>query len=418
MRPERLNILSVTPWPPSPPRAGAQARMHGLNVELARRHDLTLVSLIDEGFDAEATSRALREYCHDFHLVRDPGGRSGWARRVAQARSLLSARSFQRLLFSSPELQAKLDQVLAGRSFHVVKVDFPYLAHYDVRQAPPGSPLPAVVVDTHDISYDLLRQVARSRVSPGRRVYAALNWRKLAREERACYRSADGVLVCSAADRARVLADVPTARVAVVPNAADVEFFQPREADPPADGRTVLFFGLLSTFPNIDGVQFLMREIWPRISAARPEARCKVVGARPPDWLSAMAGPRVEVTGLVGDLRPHLASAAVVVVPLRLGSGTRLKIVEAMAMAKAVVSTRLGAEGIEAVPGREIEIADEPGAFASAVVRILDDPDLALRLGRAGRDLAVRRYSWSRAARDLESFFGEIAGPARPAVVG
>ncbi len=418
MRPGRLNILSVTPWPPSPPRAGAQARMHGLNVELARRHDLTLVSLIDETFDVDSTSRALREYCRDFHLVRDPGGRAGWARRAMQARSLLSPRSFQRLRFSAAALQSKLDELLAEKSFDVVKIDFPYLAHYSVRQSPPGSPPPVVVVDTHDISYDLLRQVARSKVSLGRRIYAALNWRKLAREERASYRSADGVCVCSAADRARVLADVPSARVAVIPNAADVEFFQPRPDDPPADGRTVLFFGLLSTFPNMDGVQFLMREIWPRIGAARPEARCKVVGAQPPQWLSAMAGPRVEVTGLVADLRPHLASSSVVVVPLRLGSGTRLKIVEAMAMAKPVVSTRLGAEGIEAVPGREIEVADEPEAFASAVVRILDNPDLAWRLGRAGRELAVRRYSWSRAARDLEGFFDEVRAAPRRGALG
>lgn len=120
--------------------------------------------------------------------------------------------------------------------------------------------------------------------------------------------------------------------------------------------------------------------------------------------MSAMAGPRVEVAGLVADLRPHLAAAAVVVVPLRLGSGTRLKIVEAMAMARPVVSTRLGAEGIEAVPGRDIVIADEPEAFAGAVVRILDSSETALRLGLAGRELAVGRYSWSRAARDLESF--------------
>jgi glycosyltransferase involved in cell wall biosynthesis len=382
--------------------------MHGLNVELARRHELTLVSLIDPSFDLDATSRALREYCPEFHLVDDPGGRSGWSRRAMQARSLLSRRSFQRLRFSSVHLQSKLDQVLAGRAFDVVKVDFPYLAHYRVRHSPPGSPPPAVVVDTHDISYDLLRQVARSRVSLGRRVYAALNWRKLAREERACYRSADGVLVCSAADGARVLADVPAARVAVIPNAADVEFFKPRATDPPADGRTVLFFGLLSTFPNIDGVQFLMREVWPRIAAARPDARCKVVGAQPPPWLSKMAGPRVEVPGLVADLRPHLASSAVVVVPLRLGSGTRLKIVEAMAMAKPVVSTRLGAEGIEAVPGRDIEIADDPETFASAVVTLLDRPELAAERGRSGRELALARYSWSRAARDLEALFDEL----------
>ena len=176
----RLKILNITPWPPSPPRSGAQARMHGLNVELARRHELTVVSLIDPSFDAEATSRALREYCQAFELVPDPGGQPGWARRVLQARSLLSRRSFQHLRFRIAGLQPVLDRVLGAKAFDVVRIDLPYLAYYRVRRAPSGSPPPCVVLDTHDISYDLQRQVTRSNVPLGRRVYAALNWRKLA----------------------------------------------------------------------------------------------------------------------------------------------------------------------------------------------------------------------------------------------
>src|SRR4029077_15495129 len=138
--------------------------------------------------------------------------------------------------------------------------------------------------------------------------------------------------------------------------------------------------------------------IWPRIAAAHPQARWKIIGGRPPSSLLALAGPRVELTGFVSDLRPALAAAATVVVPLRLGSGTRLKIVEAMAMGKAIVSTTLGAEGIEAVPGRDILIEDEPAAFANAVGRLLAEPGLAARIGQSARRLAVDRYSWSGAA--------------------
>jgi glycosyltransferase involved in cell wall biosynthesis len=116
----------------------------------------------------------------------------------------------------------------------------------------------------------------------------------------------------------------------------------------------VVFFGLLSYIPNVDGVTHFVRGIWPRIVAAHPEARLKIIGGRAPPSLQAMAGPRVELSGFVPDLRPHLAAATAVVVPLRLGGGTRLKIVEAMAMGKAIVSTTLGAEGITAVPGRDL----------------------------------------------------------------
>ena len=413
MTPERLRILYVSPMPPSPPRAGAQARMHGLISSLARRHEITVVSLFDEDFDPEDCRRGLRDHCREVILVPNPLGREGLAKRKLQLRSLASFRSFEHHRFLVPVLQDELDRVLRGQRFDVVNLEFPYLAHYRLRQSPPGTSPPPLVLDAHEIAYDIVRQMARSDVSPGRRLYAELNWRKLRRDEGAAFRSVDGIYACSAADQQRVLTHAPSARTVVIPNAADVDFYQPRPSDPPSDGRTVVFFGLLSTFPNIDGVLFFLREIWPRIAAERPQARCKIIGARPPASVAQQAGPRVEITGFVEDLRPHLAAAAMLVVPLRLGGGTRLKIVEGMAMGKPIVSTALGAEGIEAAPERDLLIADEPSEFATAVVRLLDDPALAARLGGSARRLAVERYSWSAAALTLERFFGEVIAGAR-----
>jgi glycosyltransferase involved in cell wall biosynthesis len=250
--------------------------------------------------------------------------------------------------------------------------------------------------------------MARNTPSLGRRIYGELNWRKLRSEERAAFHTTDGVYACSAADEARIHSEVPSAQTAVIPNAADVDYYQPRPSDPPCDGRTILFFGLLSTTPNVDGVHFFVREIWPRIAAQRPDARCKIIGARPHRSVLELAAPRVEVVGFVDDLRPHLASAAALVVSLRLGGGTRLKIVEGMAMGKPIVSTALGAEGIDATQERDILIADEPVSFAASVLRLLDDPALRARVGQAARQLAVQRYSWSAAASKLEDFFGQI----------
>jgi glycosyltransferase involved in cell wall biosynthesis len=408
MSPEGLDILYVSQMPPSPPRSGAQARVHGLMTQLARRHDLTAAIVVDDEFDADECRAAMETYCREVVLVPNPWGRKGLAKRLLQVRSLTSVRSFERLRVTVPALQQTLDRILRARRFDIVNLEFPYLGHYDLRRAPPGKKPPPVVVDSHEIAYDLARQFGRADASLGRRVYAAANWRKLRREELGTYRDADGVYLCSIDDERRLLDQVPGVRTAVVPNAADVEYYQPRPTDPPPDGRTVVYFGLLSTVPNIDGVTHFAQDIWPRIAAKHQEAHWKIIGGRAPVSLQELAGPRIELTGFVADLRPHLAAAEVVVVPLRLGGGTRLKIVEAMAMGKAIVSTALGAEGIEAVPGRDILIEDDPAAFADAVDRLLSDPALAARIGESARKLAVERYGWSGAAQTLESFYRQV----------
>jgi glycosyltransferase involved in cell wall biosynthesis len=376
--------------------------------QLGRRHDLTAAMLVDDEFDADECRRAMQAYCREVVMVPNPYGREGLTKRLLQLRSLASTRSFERLRVTLPALQQTLDRALRAKRFDVVNLEFPYLGHYDLRQAPRGQKPPPLVVDSHEIAYDLARQFALAGGSLGRRLYAGVNWRKLRREELDTYRDADGVYLCSPADERRLLDQVPGVRTAVIPNAADVEYYQPRSTDPQPDGRTVVYFGLLSTIPNIDGVVHFVRDIWPRIAEADPEARCKIIGGRPPPSLLALAGSRVELTGFVSDLRPHLAAAAVVVVPLRLGGGTRLKIVEAMAMGKAIVSTTLGGEGIEAVAGRDILVEDEPAAFADAVHRLLAEPGRAARIGQSARRLAVERYGWSQAARALEGFYRRI----------
>jgi glycosyltransferase involved in cell wall biosynthesis len=376
--------------------------------DLARRHELTAVMLIDDVlFDADECRRATKAYCREVVLVPVPN-LGNITKRLLQLRSLVSTRSLERLLFTVPALQPSLDRILRARRFDIVNLEFPSLGNYAFRQAPAGEKPPAVVVDSHNIDYDLARQHAQTGGSLARRIYAGVNWRKLRQEELGTYRDADGVYLCSATDERRLLDQLPGVRTAVIPNAADVEYYQPRSGDRPSDGRTIVFFGLLSYAPNVDGVIHFVRDIWPRIAEANPEARCKFIGGQAPPSLLALAGPRIEFTGFVSDLRPHLAKAACIVVPLRIGGGTRLKIVEAMAMGKPIVSTTLGAEGIEAIPNRDILIADEPTAFANAVNCLLAQSNLAAHIGESARRVAVERYSWAGAARALEEFYDRI----------
>jgi len=404
---DRLELLYVSFLPPSPPKCGAQRRIQGILQALSGSHDITALSLISPDLDRGEAERAMREYCREVVLIPSRPW-EGLGKRYLQVRSLFSTRSYERRFYSLPDLRRALDRLLSRRRYHIVNLEAPYLAHLQLAQAPPGEPLPLLVLNEHNIEFDLLRQMAGTGLGLARHLYNSVNWPKIRREELSAWRRFDGVTFTSATDEARARTLIPSLRSAVIPNSVDVGYFRPRAAYPPSDGCTVMFFGAINYFPNIDGVLFFAREVWPLLAASHPRARLKIVGQHPTREILALHGPRVEVAGVVDDLRPHLAQAAAVIVPLRIGGGTRFKILEAMAMAKPIVSTAIGAEGIEVAPGRNILLADAPADFAAAVGRILDDAGSAGRMGREGRTLVEERYSWEVAARQLEGFFARL----------
>ncbi|MGO9829400.1 MAG: glycosyltransferase family 4 protein [Myxococcaceae bacterium] len=406
MSARRLQLLYLSQFPPSPPTYGAQRRIAGLLAALAKSHDVTAVAVISPDLNAAEAERSMRSYCKQVVLV--PGRPwAGMGKRLLQVRALLSKRSFEHHFFNLRPLRPLLQRLLSQTAFDVVNVEHPFLAHLPLRQAPPGAPLPVRVLDEHNIEFDLARQQANSEHGLVRRIHNATNWPKIRAEEVEAFQAFDGVTFCSEADEERARTLVPNLRSAVVPNAVDVQYFQPSSALPPSDGRTVLFFGAINYFPNVDGLLYLLRDVWPLVEKRHPEARLKIVGQHPTPEILAFRGPKVEVTGKVEDVRVHLSQAAVTVVPLRVGGGTRFKILEAMAMGRPVVSTSLGAEGISARPGADILLADEPVAFAEAVGRVLETPALAAQLGAAGRALVERHYSWDAAGGRLERFFLE-----------
>jgi glycosyltransferase involved in cell wall biosynthesis len=408
---DRLRILFLSPFLPSPVTFGAQRRIQGLLASLTKRHAVTAVCLAPASADMAAAVRGVEELGAEAVIVRGHDA-DGTQKRLIQMRSLLSLRSFERRLFTVPKLQRALDDLLIARQFHVVNLEFPFFSHYRLRQAPAGEPLPRLILDEHNVEYDVVRQMTGPKRGLGRHIHNSVNWPKLRREEAAAWRDFDGVMFTSASDVDRARAHAPGLRARLIPNAVDVHSFRPDGA--PVDGDTVLFFGTLKYFPNYDGVLFFLREIWPLLAMSHPRARVKVVGADPPQEVLALQGPRVEFTGLVEDVRSHIATAAVSVVPLRIGGGTRLKILEAMAMARPIVTTSLGVEGIRAQPGRDLLVADTPADFAAAVGQILDNPALAGRLGCSARSLVEADYSWDAVGRDLEEFFREVlAEPAR-----
>ena len=374
---------------------------------LARRHRISGVSLIGPSFERSAVERAMSAYCEEVVLV--PARRDrGLGKRLLQARSILSAHSFERHFATVPALQAALDGLLCRTRYDAICIEFPFLAHYRLRQAPIGAPFPLLVLDEHNIEHDLARQSGDA--SPGllRRLYHRVNSGRLLREEIHHWSHLDGVAFTSQDDAARAQALLPAFPSAVIPNAVDIGHFRPRPDLPTPDGCTVVFFGTLNYFPNQDGVRYLLEEIWPLLQRSHPRARLKVIGSHPTPEVLRHQGPGIDIVGLVEDVRPHLAQAAAIVVPLRIGGGTRFKVLEALAMSRPVVSTTLGAEGIGVTAGRDVLLADSPATFATAVGRLLDDPALGRRLGEAGRNLVEQSYSWETVAGHLERFIREL----------
>ncbi len=404
-----MKILFVTPYLPSPPGFGGQRRMHGLMGGLARDHEVSLISLVNPQADLDSSLRATREYCREVVVVENPPfALSLRGKRLLQLRSLASRRSFEWHSYVQPRLQSELRRLLARERWDVVNVEFAQMAPYRAGlggKLGPGAPL--FVLDEHNIEYEILRRTAEHEVGPVRRVFNQVNWRKLHAEELRAWRLFDGCTVTSANDEALLHEGRPKARTAVVPNAVDLDHFQhgstAREPD------TLLFFGAMNYFPNSDGLAFFLKEVFPLVLARRPSVKLRVVG-HTPDHVWPLKSASVDIVGFVPDVRPYIERAAVAIVPLRVGGGTRLKILEAMAMGKAVVSTSLGAEGIEAQSGRDLLLADGPEAFAAAVVRVLEDPALADRLGAAARRLVEERYGWPAAVRKLEAFYQSLGG--------
>lgn len=223
---------------------------------------------------------------------------------------------------------------------------------------------------------------------------------KLRRYERQKMRFYHACITCSEADAAFVRRDAPGIHIEVIPNGVDLELFQP-SGIPRENPPILLFVGTMYYYPNIDAVRYFFEAIYPVIRQARPDVRVQIVGHRPPPEIQRLADPPfIEVTGSVPDVRPYYERASVFIVPLRLGGGTRLKIVEAMAMGLPVVSTSVGAEGLDVHSGEDIWIADDPRAFAEGVLRLLSDPVLWSRLSAGGRRRACR-YDWKALTRPL-----------------
>jgi glycosyltransferase involved in cell wall biosynthesis len=293
----------------------------------------------------------------------------------------------------SARMRDVMRAILQGGDVDVVVSESTFLARY-LERVPHGIPC---IVDTHNIDSVTFGRYVESMPRGPRRWYAAATTRRLAELEVRTFNHARAVWVCSDVERELGRRMAPRADLWTVPNGVDTQAFAPDPSVEVVPNR-ILFFGRLDYYPNIDGITHFAREILPLLEAMRPDVELQLVGAAPTREVAALAEshPTIRLIGRVPDLRRAIASAAVVIVPLRVGGGTRLKVLEALSMAKPVVSTTIGAEGIAVESGKHIILADSPAEFAGAVHALLQDGARASWLGENGRVAVSESYDWSR----------------------
>jgi sugar transferase (PEP-CTERM/EpsH1 system associated) len=376
---------------------GANTRNFYLLRSLASKHRISLLAYAGQDeLENTAVLQQLRELTHSLKIVEYIRTTSQTKRRQ-QLLSALQGKSYILQTYMVEGIQQALDEIISNATIDVVLFESVLLAGYQL----PSSV--SSVIDQHNIEHEILDRTYQGEKGILRRWYNRHESQQLKPVELERCRRADAVVVTSDREQQILQKYLPTQAISTVPNGVDIEMFQQAAGaeNQEIPGR-IVFTGTMNYYPNTQAALYFARHCWPRIREEVPNATWQIVGKEPPQEIRALAQlPGVEVTGEVPDVRPYLAQAEVTLAPLQIGSGTRLKILEALAMEKAMVSTSIGCEGIAVKGNEHLLIANEPEAFTRAVIELLHSPEQRRKMGAAGRALVEQQYSWQQCGERL-----------------
>lgn len=405
-----MRILWVKAGRMLPVETGGRSRSYNLLRRLAERNEVTLLTYYDGPRDLAYEAELDTHLPGAVTIHTGRGATSAVERGIDYLRHLAGAAPYAVARYYSPEVKRLVSGWIADHSYEIAICDF-LAASLNFPESSGGA-TPTILFQ-HNVESALWQRRASHSPDPARRIVSRIEAAKMRRYEQAALARFDHVIAVSENDRALMEEMTDSRRISVVETGVDVAQFR-AAAGGEAREPIVMFLGSMDWEANIDGVEYFCSQIWPRVREAVPEARFRIVGRKPHARVRRLECESVEVTGTVPSVIDYLREAAAVVVPLRIGGGTRLKIYEAMAAGKAIVSTSIGAEGLEVKDGRNILIADDAESFGRATTALLEDRALRRRLeAAAARDAA--RYDWARIARRFEQVLASVIEDVAPA---
>jgi polysaccharide biosynthesis protein PslH len=395
-----VKVLLLTQVLPYPPDSGPKVKTFYVLKYLSKHHEVTLASFV-RGDQTEHV-RMLEPYCQAIYTV--PMRRSLVRNVTALFKSLFGNNPWMMARDDIKEMRNLVDQLAGQEKFEVVHADQLNMAQYALRV-----PNAKRVLDAHNALWVLYQRLALTMRFGLRRWLLERDWRLLKNYEGKLCREFDQVLTVSEEDKISFEAAMGGKKreIHVIPIAVDTDELLPVLRN--KDASHIIHIGTMYWPPNIDGMMWFLENVFPQICVKRPGTVCDIIGARPPQQLIDYSKnyPGVNVTGYVVDPTSYLQQAALMIVPLRAGGGMRVKILNALAQALPIVSTTLGCEGIQVEHERDLLIADTPEDFAKATLRLIDDPELAMRLGENGRRLIQEKYDYRSACAPLEKVYSD-----------
>lgn len=374
---------------PFPPTTGSGVRIFNLLRYISHHHDVSLVSLFLPSTGEDKGATYLKTFCTHIELVRRE--RSRYERYLGKMQGVLAREPKKNVVYHFKEMANKVRTLTENEHFDLIDIQQDFMAPYIKAISPANRG--RKILTLHDVPYVQYHRMLSIERDWHMKWKIFRDWLFVKRATLKYAQCFDKCVVVSEFDRDTLQQAGPDLNISVVPNGVDTRGY-PLLTNQPSTPSSILFVGTMRYQPNVDGAIFFCQEIFPLIKQQIPGAKLLIVGREPPSFVQALASTNIIVTGAVESVVPYYQRASVSIVPLRAGSGSRLKILESMALGRPVVSTTLGCEGLAVTHGENILIADTPVDFAAQIVRLLNDPELRQRLIVNGRRLVETIYDW------------------------